>query len=90
VAAGASLSGAVPFLSAAADGRVIDSAPTFLDPREGAQGENGSNDWSVRNEAYWTRIDRLLQAMRDRGMVAVMFPAYLETTELLAARHPFR
>ena len=52
--------------------------------------KNGSNDWSVRNEAYWTRIDRLLQAMRDRGMVAVMFPAYLETTELLAARHPFR
>jgi hypothetical protein len=39
--------------------------------------KNGSNDWSVRNEAYWTRLDRLLQAMRDRGMVAVMFPAYL-------------
>ena len=38
---------------------------------------NGINDWSVRNEAYWTRIDSLLKGMRDRGMVALMFPAYL-------------
>jgi Protein of unknown function (DUF4038)/Putative collagen-binding domain of a collagenase len=38
---------------------------------------NGLKDWSVRNEAYWTRIDFLLKAMRDRGMVAIMFPAYL-------------
>ena len=38
---------------------------------------NGLKDWSVRNEAYWTHIDFLLKAMRDRGMVAIMFPAYL-------------
>ena len=38
---------------------------------------NGLKDWSVRNEAYWTRIDFLQKAMRDRGMVAIMFPAYL-------------
>lgn len=38
---------------------------------------NGPSDWSVRNEAYWTRIDYILNAMRDRGMVAVLFPAYL-------------
>jgi Protein of unknown function (DUF4038) len=39
--------------------------------------KSGPNDWSVRNEPYWMRIDRLVQAMRDRGMVALMFPAYL-------------
>jgi hypothetical protein len=38
---------------------------------------NGSTDWSVRNEAYWSRVDAILTAMRDRGMVALMFPAYL-------------
>lgn len=38
---------------------------------------NGIRDWSVRNEAYWKRIDSLLKAMRDRGMAALLFPAYL-------------
>ena len=39
--------------------------------------KSGPNDWSAWNETYWTRIDRLVEAMRDRGMVALMFPAYL-------------
>ena len=38
---------------------------------------NGPNDWSVRNEDYWTKIDYILNEMRNRGMVAIMFPAYL-------------
>src|SRR5262249_39088012 len=38
---------------------------------------NGFNDWSVRNEAYWQRVDFLLGAARDRGIVVNMFPAYL-------------
>ena len=38
---------------------------------------NGTKDWSIRNEAYWAHIDVLLKAMRDRGMAAIMFPAYL-------------
>lgn len=37
----------------------------------------GTSNWSVRNEAYWIRIDFILNAMRERGMVALMFPAYL-------------
>jgi hypothetical protein len=28
---------------------------------------SGLKDWSVRNEAYWKRIDFLLKAMRDGG-----------------------
>jgi hypothetical protein len=38
---------------------------------------NGTSDWSVRNANYWARIDTILTAVRDRGMVALMFPAYL-------------
>src|SRR5262245_13500181 len=30
--------------------------------------KDGPKDWSVRNEAYWSRIDLLLKSMRDRGM----------------------
>ena len=37
---------------------------------------NGLKDWSVRNEAYWVP-HRHPSGVRDRGMVAIMFPAYL-------------
>jgi Protein of unknown function (DUF4038)/Putative collagen-binding domain of a collagenase len=37
----------------------------------------GPTNWSVRNEAYWSRVDKILLEMRKRGMLAVMFPAYL-------------
>jgi hypothetical protein len=38
---------------------------------------NGPSDWSVRGEAYWTRLDRLLLAMKHRGMLVILFPAFL-------------
>lgn len=38
---------------------------------------NGINDWSVRNETYWTKVDAVVSALKQRKMLAVMFPAYL-------------
>lgn len=38
---------------------------------------NGQTDWSVRNEAYWRRVDTIVSAAKDRGMVVLMFPSYL-------------
>ncbi len=38
---------------------------------------NGSGDWSVRNEAYWTNVDFFVAAAKARNMAVLMFPAYL-------------
>lgn len=38
---------------------------------------NGPSDWSTRNEAYWSRADAIVTAAKARGMVILMFPAYL-------------
>jgi uncharacterized repeat protein (TIGR01451 family) len=38
---------------------------------------NGKNDWSVRNDAYWSRVDTIVSAAKARGMVILMFPSYL-------------
>ena len=41
---------------------------------------NGPSDWSVRNEAYWSRADVIVTAAKARDMVILMFPAYLGWT----------
>jgi hypothetical protein len=37
----------------------------------------GDDDWSVPNEAYWSRVDRILDKLEARGMLALATPAYL-------------
>ena len=37
----------------------------------------GDDDWSVLNEAYWSRVDRILDKIEARGMLAMVTPAYL-------------
>ena len=38
---------------------------------------SGDDDWSVPNEAYWSRVDRILDKLDARGMLALATPAYL-------------
>jgi hypothetical protein len=38
---------------------------------------NGPSDWSIRNEAYWSHVDYVVSAARDRGIAILMFPSYL-------------
>jgi hypothetical protein len=38
---------------------------------------NGMNDWSVRNEAYWTHVDYVLNEAKNRGILIFLYPAYL-------------
>lgn len=37
----------------------------------------GDEDWSVPNEAYWSRVDRILRKLEAHGMLAMVTPAYL-------------
>lgn len=38
---------------------------------------NGSYDWSVRNENYWSSLDTLLDYAKSRNIVVFLSPAYL-------------
>ncbi len=38
---------------------------------------NGMNDWSVRNEAYWTNVDYVLNQAKSMGFLVLFYPAYL-------------
>ena len=38
---------------------------------------NGPADWSVRNEAYWGHIDYIIQEAKNRGILVLLYPAYL-------------
>jgi hypothetical protein len=38
---------------------------------------NGDGDWSVPNEAYWTRVDAILNKVKAHDMLAIVTPAYL-------------
>jgi hypothetical protein len=37
---------------------------------------NGVNDWSARNEDYWSTVDFIVQAAKNRDMLVIMAPAY--------------
>jgi hypothetical protein len=37
----------------------------------------GSSDWSVPNEDYWQHVDWLLNEAKSRGMLVLLWPAYL-------------
>jgi hypothetical protein len=38
---------------------------------------NGMNDWSIRNDAYWSNVDYVLNEAKNRGLVVFLYPAYL-------------
>lgn len=38
---------------------------------------SGSNDWSIRNEEYWTHIDFILNEAKIRNIVVFLLPAYI-------------
>jgi hypothetical protein len=52
-----------------------DNAPN--DFHDNAPFTNGPDDWSARNESYWSRIDAIIAAMKARNLLAIVFPAYL-------------
>jgi len=37
----------------------------------------GVNNWSVRNESYWSNLDYLINQAKTRGMLVILAPAYL-------------
>jgi hypothetical protein len=37
----------------------------------------GDADWSIPNEAYWARVDRILNKVKAQNMLALVTPAYL-------------
>jgi hypothetical protein len=37
----------------------------------------GDDDWSMPNEAYWARVDVILDKLEARGLLALVTPAYL-------------
>lgn len=38
---------------------------------------NGPSNWSVRNEAYWGHVDFILNEAKNRGILVLLYPAYL-------------
>jgi hypothetical protein len=38
---------------------------------------NGDGDWSLRNSAYWARVDVILNKIKALDMLAIVTPAYL-------------
>jgi hypothetical protein len=38
---------------------------------------SGSSDWSIRNEAYWSHVDYVLNQAKLRGILVFLFPAYI-------------
>lgn len=38
---------------------------------------DGDDDWSRPDEAFWSRVDRILDKLEARGMLALVTPAYL-------------
>jgi PKD repeat protein len=38
---------------------------------------NGSFDWSIRNENYWSHVDYILNEAKKRDILVFLFPAYL-------------
>jgi hypothetical protein len=38
---------------------------------------HGDADWSVPDEAYWARVDRILDKVKAQDMLAIVTPAYL-------------
>ena len=38
---------------------------------------HGDADWSVPDEAYWTRVDKILNKVKAHDMLALVTPAYL-------------
>jgi hypothetical protein len=39
--------------------------------------EGGDEDWTVPSEAYWSRVDAILNKLKTRGLLAMVTPAYL-------------
>ena len=38
---------------------------------------NGQSDWSARNEAYWSHVDYILNQAKSRGILVLLYPAYI-------------
>ena len=50
---------------------------TSVDRYGGSPFVLGDDDWSVLHEAYWARVDRILNKVKARDMLAIVTPAYL-------------
>ena len=48
-----------------------------VDPYGNSPFLTGDSDWSQPNEAFWSRVDRILGKLESRGMLALVTPAYL-------------